>query len=89
MNVGLRRLLKHAKHPAAFPLFTDSQAALRRVQDDTPGPGQQAAREAIDLAGQINQQAAPLTEVGARSQGSRRQRKGRLLRRTGSGGGFM
>lgn len=61
VGLGLRHLLDHAEHPAALLLFTDSQAALRRVQNDAPGPGQQAAREAIGLAGQIIERGSSIT----------------------------
>ena len=35
-----------------FRVFTDSQAAMRRIQDDRPGPGQSLARRGILVARQ-------------------------------------
>ena len=35
---------------ASFRVFTDSQAAMRRLQSDRPGPGQALARRGIKIA---------------------------------------
>ena len=35
---------------AEFRIFTDSQAAMTRLRDDQPGPGQEMARRDIQVA---------------------------------------
>ena len=39
-----------AERGAAFRIFTDSQAAIGRLQNDRPGPGQTLARRGIRIA---------------------------------------
>ena len=39
-----------AERGASFRIFTDSQAAMQRLQSDKPGPGQALARRGIRIA---------------------------------------
>ena len=45
---------------ATFNIFTDSQAAMLRLQDDRPGPGQQAASRGIRVAGEACRRGASI-----------------------------
>ena len=46
---------------AAFNIFTDSQAVMTRLQDDRPGPGQQAAVRGILVAREAYRRGASIT----------------------------
>ena len=47
---GIELCCLQATPGATFNIFTDSQAAMLRIQDDRPGPGQQAAVRGIRVA---------------------------------------
>ena len=44
---GIELCCLQATPGATYNIFTDSQAAMLRIQDDRPGPGQQAAVRGI------------------------------------------
>ena len=62
---SLARAIELCAHQAApgihFRIFTDSQAAMRRVIDDRPGPGQQEAIRSILGAERLRQREASIS----------------------------
>ena len=50
---GILLLVQRGSEGQNFTLFTDSQAATRRIVSDSSGPGQEVAVEAIRLARQL------------------------------------
>ena len=53
MVYGLAHLHGRAEQGHTYTIFTDSTAAMRRVMGDAPGPGQDMAIRAIDIAERI------------------------------------
>ena len=47
---SLHHLASHRRRRELYTISSNSQAAMRRVQSDAPGPGQDIAMEIIDLS---------------------------------------
>lgn len=54
--IGLRILTQRGESDRGFTLFTNSQAAMRRILSDAPGPGQDVAVEIIRYAHMLRAQ---------------------------------
>ena len=50
---GLIQLHGRSGRGQAYTIFTDSMAAMKRITDDAPGPGQEMATRAIEIAERI------------------------------------
>ena len=59
--LGLRLLTQRGEEGQDFTLFTDSQAAMRRVASDAPGPGQEIAVEVLRFSRQLIAQGNTIT----------------------------
>lgn len=51
---GLQSLVERTERGVDYTVFTDSQAAMTCVGDDTPGPGQHLATQVIHTANHLN-----------------------------------
>ena len=60
-----------------YTIFTDSVATMRRMRGDAPGPGQDMAIRAIEIAERLAQRDNSDDEMGAGACGSGRKREGR------------
>lgn len=58
---SLLLLVQRGEEGQDFTLFTDSQAAMRRIADDAPGPGQEIAVEITKLAQRPTAQSNTIT----------------------------
>ena len=58
---GIELCYLQASPGAEFRIFTDSQAAMRRIQDDRPGPGQQMAIRGVIGATKTYQRGANIS----------------------------
>ena len=58
---GLELCILEATPGASFSIFTGSQAAMTRLRDDRPGPGQRMATRGIPLARETIQRGASVT----------------------------
>lgn len=54
---GLRLVAKRRETGVRYVVITDSQAAMRRMLDDSPGPGQSRATFGIKLTRSSRQEA--------------------------------
>ena len=61
ITYSLLLLSRREERGQDFALFTDSQAAMRRMAGDAPGPGQQIAIGAIGLAQRLIAQGNTVT----------------------------
>jgi hypothetical protein len=50
---GLIQLHGRSERGRAYTIFTDSTAAMRRITGDAPGPGQEMATRAIEIAERV------------------------------------
>ena len=50
---GLAQLYGRGGRGQAYTIFTDSVAAMRRMTGDAPGPGQEMAVRAIEIASRL------------------------------------
>ena len=53
---GVHHRVSRREQGKSFTIFTDSQAAMWRLQHDAPGPGQDGAREMIEPAHALREQ---------------------------------
>ena len=53
---GVHHLVSRHEQGKSFTIFPDFQAAVGRLQHDAPGPGQDVARETIELARALQEQ---------------------------------
>lgn len=58
---GLRHLVERRATGESCTIFTGSQAAMRRIQNDAPRPGQDMAIEIIELASHLYNQGNAVT----------------------------
>ena len=58
---GIELCLLSTTPDAAFNIFTDSQAAMLRLRDDRPGPGQRLAARGIRVAREAIRRGASIT----------------------------
>ena len=58
---GLIQLHGRAERGRAYTIFTDSTTAMRRITGDAPGPGQEMATRAIEIAERIVDQGNSIT----------------------------
>lgn len=58
---GIELCLLSTTPKATFNIFTDSQAAMLRLRDDRPGPGQQMAVRGIRVASEAIRRGASIT----------------------------
>ena len=58
---GLIQLHGRAERGRAYTIFTDSTTAMRRITGDAPGPGQEMATRAIEIAERVVGQGNSIT----------------------------